>query len=286
MKIYGTGVLMFGAALQQYAISRKHAASTQRNCNDSKATLLLYYTTGLSCEIIALSLVSFFHYITASSSHLLFLSFFWHKAEQITISWPSMIGNAAILTSIVLGCYIDVDGYTELNGDLLGYIILGICSFFVFGFCARFTLRGIYKAFLCGSLGMMNVLCIKIIALMILYILDNEYQSLSYAISFILLAVVLTCLESSYSKLLKIEYSIIEIYIGYYISILIFGLLSSRYLLWEEIKNDVLFFSCVLILIIGISCHYHGTLYAENKDSFELSNANDDKLEEEEKIEN
>lgn len=106
MQIYGICVLAIGASLQQFAMSRKHSLTSQKNCNDSKATLLLYYTTGLSCEIIAIGLISFFHFVISSilyegSSHVLFLSIFWHRAEKLQMSFPSVIGNSFIFVGIL-----------------------------------------------------------------------------------------------------------------------------------------------------------------------------------------
>ena len=48
--IIGLSFLIIGSVLQEFAIYRRTVARTQRKCNDSKATLLLYYSTGVSCE--------------------------------------------------------------------------------------------------------------------------------------------------------------------------------------------------------------------------------------------
>lgn len=65
--VYLTGMIFiaFGAGLQQFAIYRRTLSSKTRKCNDSKATLLLYFSTGISCEIIGIFLVDFYSYLLA-----------------------------------------------------------------------------------------------------------------------------------------------------------------------------------------------------------------------------
>lgn len=60
-----TGLLfqVAGIALEQFALYRKGISRLQRNCNDSKATLLLYFSTGICCELTALFLLPFTTYL-------------------------------------------------------------------------------------------------------------------------------------------------------------------------------------------------------------------------------
>jgi len=52
----------FGAFLQEFGIVRSCFESYRRNCNDSKATRMLYYSMGLSCEFLAVGLLEFSEY--------------------------------------------------------------------------------------------------------------------------------------------------------------------------------------------------------------------------------
>ena len=63
----GLFFLAAGSGLQQFTIFRKTASSSQKKCNDSKATLLLYYSTGISCEITGLFILSLYHYLISSN---------------------------------------------------------------------------------------------------------------------------------------------------------------------------------------------------------------------------
>lgn len=81
----GLCFVLIGSGLQEFAIYRRTMSRTQRKCNDSKATLLLYYSTGMCCEVTGLFLVSFYTYLIAGnrevvSSHILFQAYFAYQA--------------------------------------------------------------------------------------------------------------------------------------------------------------------------------------------------------------
>ena len=89
--IIGLSFLIIGSVLQEFAIYRRTVARTQRKCNDSKATLLLYYSTGVSCELTGLFLVSFYSYLVSSniyivSSHIFTYIYLTYKIPPTLIS--------------------------------------------------------------------------------------------------------------------------------------------------------------------------------------------------------
>jgi hypothetical protein len=80
----GLSFAISGAFLQEFALYRRTIARTQRKCNDSKATLLLYFSTGLSCELTSLFLLPFHSYLIVGISypatfHILFFTYFAYK---------------------------------------------------------------------------------------------------------------------------------------------------------------------------------------------------------------
>ena len=91
LNIFGLSILIIGSFLQEFAIYRRTVSRTQRKCNDSKATLLLYYSTGVSCEIIGLFVVSFYTYLVSSndyvvSFHILSYIYLTYKIPPTTTS--------------------------------------------------------------------------------------------------------------------------------------------------------------------------------------------------------
>ena len=82
--IVGLSFIISGSALQEFAIYRRSQSQTHKKCNDSKATLLLYYSTGMSCEITGFFLVSLYSYLAAgtpytASFHMLSQAYFTYK---------------------------------------------------------------------------------------------------------------------------------------------------------------------------------------------------------------
>lgn len=62
----GVTMVLVSAALQEFHAYRKEVMSQRRNCNDSRATLLLYLSLGLSLEALGLGVLPLPFYTVAS----------------------------------------------------------------------------------------------------------------------------------------------------------------------------------------------------------------------------
>lgn len=99
--LMGCGAALQVTTIKEFAASRKHALSIQRNCNDSRATLLLYLSLGVSLELMSLGLLSFYCYcvlskLSSGASHIAFTTFFFYRAELKDLPRIEMLGCACI----------------------------------------------------------------------------------------------------------------------------------------------------------------------------------------------
>lgn len=102
--LLGIILLITGAFFQQYAYFRKSvvSASSARDCSTSRATLLLFYTMGLSLEILSLALIPFSTYILFGCAHYICFKINLINDENRSHSKAELTGTCLMSLGLVI----------------------------------------------------------------------------------------------------------------------------------------------------------------------------------------
>mmetsp|Transcript_1961 Transcript_1961/g.4362 ORF Transcript_1961/g.4362 Transcript_1961/m.4362 type:complete len:284 (-) Transcript_1961:2038-2889(-) len=173
--LFAFALMGCGAALQEFAASRKHAQSVQRNCNDSRATLLLYLSLGVSLELMSLGLVSFFCYCILRASHIAFTTVFFYRAELRDLPKVEILGCLVIALSSLLGFIFSPALNPNVSNSIvfIGILVLAVVAGGAFWMFKSSDNKSWLELSI-GNVGTLLITSNKLVADMVLASLDVE----------------------------------------------------------------------------------------------------------------
>lgn len=258
---YGTGIffIIAGAALQQFAIYRRTISSISRKCNDSKATLLLYYSTGVSCEIVGLFLVTFYTYLLTckkyiATFHILFFTYYNYKTPPTIIY---KIASGVLLSAFGYFLYrmsLFVTTTQPETADIHSkseYMFLGIIASLMCCYFSRFVRNKIAKIIMCSGFGTVISLGLKELSIMVNGTLDGVYPSITDIIMVFGVLIIASFIQCGMTKLLLEKYRQHMVFAGYYMFNTLASFIAAQIIFAEAMYEFKVSFISIGLAVCG-----------------------------------
>ncbi|OMJ82111.1 hypothetical protein SteCoe_17276 [Stentor coeruleus] len=248
---YGTGIffIIAGAALQQFAIYRRTLSSVTRKCNDSKATLLLYYSTGISCEIVGMFLVTFYTYLLTSTFHILFFTYYNYKTPPTMIY---KIASGVLLSAFGISLFVtNPQHLTPEIHSKTEYMLFVIIASLISCFFSRFVRNKIAKIIMCSGFGTTITLGLKEISVMVNGTLDGIYPSIIDIIIVFGVLIIGSFIQCGMTKLLLEKYRQHKVFAGYYLLNTLTSFIAAQVIFEEALNEFKVCFVSIGLVVVG-----------------------------------